>query len=85
MATSDIRIDIRIERLENEVRLLDVGQKRILDKIDELFARQDELSAKLDKLLAKQDALFPKQDERGILENIGEMKEQLMSLQSNEL
>lgn len=79
MATSDIRI----ERLENEVRLLDAGQKRILDKIDELFARQDELSAKLDKLLAKQDALSPK-NERDLWEDLREIKE-AMSLQSNEL
>ena len=78
MATSDIRI----ERLENEVRLLDVGQKKILDKIDELFARHDELSAKLDKLLAKQDVLSPKQDERNVLEDI---REELMSLKSGEL
>lgn len=76
--------DIRIERLENELRLLDAGQRKILDKIDELFARQDKLSAKLDKLLAKQEPLSPK-SERDLLEEIREMEERFISLQSNEL
>lgn len=80
MATGDIRIG----RVENGVHLLEAGQRKILDKIDELFARQDKLSAKLDKLLAKQEALSPK-SERDLLEEVREMEERFMSLQSNEL
>ncbi len=50
MATNDIRID----RLEHGVRLLDSGQKKILVKIDEMSARQDEFADRLDKVAANQ-------------------------------
>lgn len=47
--------DIRIDRLENGVRLLDNGQKKILDRIDELSARLDAMSARQDEMSARLD------------------------------
>ena len=76
MATNDIRID----RLENGVRLLDNGQKKILDRIDELSdrldamsARQDEMSDRLDELSARQDAMSDKLDKQAI--NLAQLAE----------
>ena len=59
MATNDIRID----RLENGVRLLDNGQKKILDRIDELSARLDAMSDRQDEMSARLDAMSARQDE----------------------
>lgn len=51
MVTNDIRID----RLENGVRLLDEGQRKILDRIDELSVRLDKISARQDEMSARLD------------------------------
>ncbi len=58
MATNDIRID----RLEHGVRLLDSGQKKILDRIDDLSAKHDGLSARVDNLSDKHNELSARVD-----------------------